>query len=560
MSKPQQAIRLQVPPRAGPVVAKAAEVFRRHVEQRSAAQVRVGGEGGLTVRLDLDPGIGREGFRIEDAPGGAVRIAGGDERGVVYGVGKLLRGSRYGDDGFTPGAWRGASVPDKPVRGMYFATHFGNSYCGAPVEEVQQYVEDLALWGTNALMVWFDMHHYAGIDEADAQAMLDRLAALLKAARSVGMAAGIGVLANEAYRTSPPELRSDPNTGRAHYGVELCPHKPGAKELMLRWFAEELDAFTARGATIDHLWIWPYDQGGCACRRCAPWGANGFLVMAEAISRLARARLASVKVILSTWLFDYKQPEGEWEGLARALTDRPDWVDYLLADSHEDFPRYPLQRGVPGGLEMLNFPEISMWGMYPWGGLGANPLPGRFQRLWDQAGGRLAGGFPYSEGIFEDINKAIVSQFYWDPARSAAETVREYVAFEYSPDVVDDVARAVEILEANHRHAHWGPDLWAARGQVAGDMNDAGSAEAMALMESADARLPTRARSAWRWRILYLRALIDRERYAHRNVPTDRCNEAMEELVRIYHAGRAETHCAPPAKTILRRRGGPGNP
>ncbi|HUU23597.1 MAG TPA: hypothetical protein VM389_13780, partial [Phycisphaerae bacterium] len=119
---------------------------------------------------------------------------------------------------------------------------------------------------------------------------------------------------------------------------------------------------------------------------------------------------------------------------------------------------------------------------------------------------------------------------------------------------------AVEILEANQRHAHWGALFQGAPVAVAGDMDDEGSAEAMAIMESADARLPAPAKNAWRWRILYLRALIDRERYAHRNVPTDRCNEAMEELVRIYHAGRAETHCAPPAKTILRRRGGPGNP
>ena len=128
-------------------------------------------------------------------------------------------------------------------------------------------------------------------------------------------------------------------------------------------------------------------------------------------------------MILSTWTFD-TPPTGEWEGLAQALAEDRGWVDYLQADAHEDFPRFPLDRGVPGELPVLSFPEISMWGQSPWGGYGANPLPGRLQRLWNQTEAKLSGGTPYSEGIYEDINKAICSQFYWDPERGAIETVR----------------------------------------------------------------------------------------------------------------------------------------
>ena len=82
----------------------------------------------LKVELAIAPGIGSEGFRIEDRPGGGVKIVGNDARGLLYGVGKLLRTSRYDCDGFTAGAWRGTSIPEKPVRGIYFATHFHNFY------------------------------------------------------------------------------------------------------------------------------------------------------------------------------------------------------------------------------------------------------------------------------------------------------------------------------------------------------------------------------------------------------------------------------------------------
>lgn len=57
------------------------------------------------------PLIGIEGFRIEDRPGCGVKIIGNDDRGLLYGVGKLLRTSRYDRGGFNAGAWRGTS-PD----------------------------------------------------------------------------------------------------------------------------------------------------------------------------------------------------------------------------------------------------------------------------------------------------------------------------------------------------------------------------------------------------------------------------------------------------------------
>jgi hypothetical protein len=323
--------------------------------------------------------------------------------------------------------------------------------------------------------------------------------------------------------------------------------------VMLDGFRGEFEAFAARGVEPDQIWLWPYDQGGCACEACAPWGANGFLVASEAVARMARERFPGVKVILSTWLFDFQRDEGEWEGLARAFAEPPDWLDYVLADSHgADFPRYPLERGVPGGMPLLNFPEISMYGMFPWGGFGANPLPKRFQRLWDEAGDRLAGGFPYSEGIFEDINKAVESQFYWSD-REAADTVREYAAYEFSPDVADDVAAAIGILEANH-----GTFPGVHPGRTDGPYEppreaviDAGARRAFDLLDRAQSRLTPRARSSWRWRILYLRAMIDREHFTNGGLPTGRCQDAFAELAAIYHADNAELAVLPPSRAAL---------
>ena len=163
-----------MPAHAGPVLENIAGVFARQVQQRCSTKVVRGDLTSLTVELTVEPGIGKEGFKIIDGQRGGVRIVGNDERGVLFGVGKFLRTSRY-ENGFTPGAWRGISVPDKPLRGIYFATHFYNYYQTAPVEEVERYVEELALWGVNSVAVWYDMHHFKGFADPEAVDFRSRL-------------------------------------------------------------------------------------------------------------------------------------------------------------------------------------------------------------------------------------------------------------------------------------------------------------------------------------------------------------------------------------------------
>ncbi len=510
---------------------------------RERIGVRCGPGAGIPgIRLALDPGIGPEGFVIEDARGGIV-VRGTTSAAVLAGMGHFLRTSRYEGGAFTPSSWRGVSHALKPLRGIYFATHFHNFSHDAPIADVNRYVEDLALWGFNALHVWFDMHHYTGIDDPAAQAMLERLRRILAAAKRIGLQAGIGVLANEAYATSPAELRADPNTTRAHYGVELCPSKPGAIELTLKWFEEEFRALAP--VSPDYLWVWPYDQGGCACESCRPWGANGYLRIGRAVAGLFKRHFPRGKVILSTWLFDYGRPQGEWEGLAARIGEERAWIDYILAGCHDLlFPEHILKHGVPGGLPLLNFPEISMRGMVPWGGFGANPQPAGLQSLWDREGALVAGGFPYSEGIFEDFNKAIMGQFYWS-GRPAAETARAYVEYEFGREAAAAILEAIAIFEANHVRT-WENGDYTLPYTTCIMPEDRGSRRAVELVRQAEAAMPAWARAQWRWRIMHLRALIDAELFRSGGQLTDACEPWFDELTRIYHVQNGDFVVRPP--------------
>ncbi len=523
------------------------------------------------VEADLewtrDATVAPQGFRIETAATGGIRIAAADARGLFYGMGKFMRRSRRDEAAFVACPWRGTSVPRLSMRGIYFATHFHNFYQEAPVDKVTAYIADLALLGFNALNVWFDMHHYAGIGSPEAQAMLERLRMLLQTARRVGMSAGIGVLANEGYRTTPAALRAT-GTGRAHYGVEVCVASPEGKALVLKNIADELDAFQSTG--LDFIWLWPYDQGGCACPACGPWGRNGMLRIGPEISRLFRARFPGGKVILSTWLFDYGHDQGEWEGLANAFSTPPDWVDYLLADSHDHFPRFPLERGIPGNLPLLNFPEISMYGMTPWGGFGANPLIRRMATLWGEIAHLADGGFPYSEGIFEDLNKVVCAAFYWTAQNDCQAALDEYFQFAFGASVPADCRRILEILESNHGPVwmtgamvrKWGVPAGAVpvQGYSDGTVQQPRShadavlaAEALALCRRVDVTLPEWGRKAWRWRIIFLRATLDHALICNGNQPTEDCQAAFHELQDIYSAQSTEAIVAPPLRGIVRK-------
>jgi len=528
-------VRLILPPQAEPVVENIGRVFARQVQSRCGAMVVNLGEAPLTVELAIESGIGVEGYQIADGSKGGVRIRGNDSRGLLYGVGKFLHTSSYGSEGFTPGAWRGVSTPVMPVRGIYFATHFQNYYQVAPIEEVTRYVEDLSLWGVNSFLVWFGMEEFNGINDPKAQAMLARLRALLKIVKDLGLNASLGCICNDGYKNSPVELRADDSTiGHEHYhtlmgnriynlGNELCPSKAGVPEMELGYCQEKFEAFQKVG--LDYWFIWPYDNGGCTCPQCAPWGANGYLRMAEPLARAYRKAFPQGKVILGTWYFD-RWANGEWEGItAKFKQAKPDWVDYIMADNFEEYPRYPLEHGVPGGFPLLNFPDISMWGQDPWGGYGVNLMPGRLQQRWDETRNKLSGGFPYSEGIYEDLNKVICTQLYWAPDRPTLDTVKEYIAFEFSPGVVDEVKSVVNIFQENHKR----------------DQIGISAVTAFKLLEQADANLTPQARSSWRWRLFRIRAAIDQEMYRNSQGQgrAEVFRQAYEELMKISHAENA---------------------
>jgi hypothetical protein len=115
------------------------------------------------------------------------------------------------------------------------------------------------------------------------------------------------------------------------------------------------------------------------------------------------------------------------------------------------------------------------------------------------------------------------------------------------------VVRVIATLEQNH-HMRWWPgklagvkldlDWFPSRGAPL--QADPGAEEAYGTVQRIDERLSQQARRTWRWRLLYLRALLDAELKANGGVPNARCDAAFAELIQIYHAQNANPAVRPP--------------
>lgn len=542
------------------IIERTFKILNRHLANRNCPEFEL-----TTAQADLiwelDSSYPEEGYSIADLPDGAVQIKGGSSSAILYGVGKMLHTASFADGSFKFGSWRGFTSPRNSERVVYLASHFHNYYHVAPLEEITEYLEDLALWGYNRLMMWVDKHHFNGPDDPAIIKFVERSKKLYSSGNAIGLKTILGGLTNEGYANTPKHLVAT-FPGRSFYYCEVCPSTPGGMELILKNHADTINWF--KDINVAGMFLGSYDQGGCACNKCSPWGCNGMLRTGKEVADLFHTYFPDGKIIYFTWLFDYRG-EKEWEGLAQKMADgEGEWIDAIMADSHNDFPRFPREHGVPGNLPLLNFPEISMWGMHPWGGLGANPLPNRFRRLWGQIAHLSGGGMPYSEGIYEDFNKIIYAGFYWHGNNEIDETIREYCNFEFGYADYESLMKVIEILELNHvtdfnytAYVNKYPDYAALGlkpiksrpGLSARKVYQTDPQMAYDICDAVNSQIPEWGKKSWRWRILFLRSLIDWRLKVNDMEIDEQTNDAFEELAGIFHSEGVSEYKVSPITT-----------
>jgi len=411
--------------------------------------------------------LGADGYVIAVEPGNPeLYIAGQNDSGVVAGVGRLMREMRYEQGNVVVPALQIAETPQMPNRGMYL---WARKYYFNQPDQVDRYIEEFALWGGNALCFWFEMGMFENLQDTTGekselnsgyarQYKLDKSSAkdwitmyqrFYATARRMGMKTGLLMVANDAYMSSPKELRIKPIIGCPDW--YLCPSKPEAVQKMVAWQEQVFKALSP----LDIYNIFPADPGGCACAECAPWPTKGLWTIARPLAERIHEISPKTEVWIDTWHLNHPTFGGkDWKNLVDSLDwskERPEWFagfEVALAPNHGYARMSAEERDYYNKAKqpLMVFPDISMWGNHP--GMLVNKA--YWKTLQDELNSYdaelMKGGWPYAERWNTDIASVMFLSWFSNPKKSVDAVLDEYAAFYFGPEAAN-VRQLLELLD-----------------------------------------------------------------------------------------------------------------
>ena len=157
-----------------------AALLERHIKKRIPTEV---GHGGLLIELRIDAAVGAtESYRISSVEKG-YEIVGSDVLGLYYGIGKLLHSAKWSETDFVPNPPMGVVTPACSFRATYFAIHFYNWYQQAPTEELEEYVENMLLWGYSTIIAVLPVVNLSSFEDELYARSVDKLKRVFSLAR-----------------------------------------------------------------------------------------------------------------------------------------------------------------------------------------------------------------------------------------------------------------------------------------------------------------------------------------------------------------------------------------
>lgn len=464
--------------------------------------------GAELVKLPNSDQVHPEGFAVKsgavDGKPGVV-VTGADGRGVIYGVGWLLRALTY-KDGFVevPESLDRAEKPAFWMRGgnPHGAGSRAREYGqlrDMTGEEHQEIMEDQMLLGTNV---------FGGNPD--------------NMRSTYGMLTAFGRTANEMHQDFQMPDGWGADDGRSFKYV--CPSVPEARKALL----ESFDEFFKTAPKYDFFTTNSGDEGGCRCDRCEPWGGTYIKLLRE-IADLLHKYQPDCKILATnqdltpegnlaifdflnsgdaSWLYALRYGPGadEMQTYIRGAVN-PRWFEYegfgalgnYLKYIHHELPRtthIALYSDITHWMQAqyaVEQPDIALAAVYDrrsW-----NMRPRNFHKVGREIFHYAIGDMHYSEGLHDDFNKWFWYQFMWNPELSAEEITRNYCRYWFGPEAEEEMVKAIFLMEETLEKPVLG---------------NPGIAQAVELVRSAGNKIPANLlKTDWRWRVISEKALMD---------------------------------------------------
>ena len=306
-------------------------------------------------------------------------------------------------------------MPVLPIRELYCPSHFGNSYEVALDNEMREILSEAKFWGLNRYADWFDTidlydvynkkHDLFNLPEA----MWARKFANFQIASELGFDLTLVITPNHVFSDQVTPA-NEATKGSLLFGQLVCPSKPGAMEMILKNYRNLFEDFSRRGLRIGSIAACPYDYGGCACEQCKPWIVTCGKLVKE-IAGLGKNIFGSMNAELIGWWWT---DEDHRDFTAWADREAPGLFKSLAFHLPYNEAAYKV-RPIPAGCRERAFVHIAYGETnHPiddaYGHYGPVIAPDRLEKTCAFLAERTAAGFmAYSEGVYDEINKALLA-------------------------------------------------------------------------------------------------------------------------------------------------------
>lgn len=412
-----------------------------------------------------------EGYRIRaGGEGPVVLVAGNDSRGVLFGVGRLLRELRMTRGRvLLPDGFRVETAPEVAIRGHQLGYRpKTNSYDAWDLPQWERYIRDLAAFGTNAV----ELIPPRSDDAADSPHFplppIEMMAGMSKLLDDYGLDVWIWYPATD-------KDYSDPKT------VEHA--------------LQEWGEVFRKLSRVDAVFVPGGDPGHTRPKH--------LMALLEKQTEVLRRYHPGAEMWVSPQSFDR-----EWyDEFLQIVAREPAWLGGIVHGPQVRVSLPELRSAIPARYPIRRYPDIthSRESQYPvpdWDLAFAltqareviNPRPTGQATIFRTYKDHAAGFLTYSEGCNDDVNKVVWSALGWDPEAKVEDILRQYGRYFISDRFAEGFAQGLLALERN-----WSGPL----------LTNASVYETLAQFQDMERAADPRDRGNWRFQQALYRAYYD---------------------------------------------------
>ena len=463
------------------------------------------GAGKPAVRISRAPsnsGLAAEGYSLRsfaDAGAPVVEIIGNDERGVLFGVGGLLRALEMRRDSVTlPAALDIRTAPKYPLRGHQLGYRpKTNSYDAWSVPMWESYIRDLAVFGANAI----ELIPPRSDDAAD----------------------------SPHFPLPPMQMMIEMSRLAKEYGLECWIWYPA------------MDPDYANPATVSaalQKWGEVFRQLPRIDAVFVPGGDPGHTEPKHLLALLEKqtANLKRYHPKATMWVSPQGFSPAWMEQFFGLMDQRPAWLTGIVFGPQVRVNLPELRQRIPSQYPIRFYPDITHstnaeFSVNDWDVAYAqteereviNPRPLDEAHIFRGLQPFAAAGFlTYSEGCNDDVNKALWSALGWNPDADVTTVLRDYGRYFIGPDLADAFAHGLLSLERNWR----GPLL-----------TNSSVESTLAQFQEMERRASPQQKLTWRFQQALYRAYYDAYLRARLTDESVRERRAMDRLRTAASAG-----------------------